>query len=129
MRKLIAGALCVAVQMAGLGAPLTHAHPDDHATEHHDAPTVHTHWSGHGHSHRPSEAPALDADDHDRAVFLNVFAAVAAAALPAPATPSDVFDLIVPPEQAAHRAVSVVHGHDPPLVESLPARAPPALLS
>jgi hypothetical protein len=131
VRKLIALALSVAVQVAGLSAPLTHAHPDDHATEHHSAATVHTHWSGHahGHSHRPPGTPALDADDHDRAVFLNAFVAVAAAPLPAPATPSDVFDVIVPPEQPAHRAVDVAHGHDPPLLDSLPARAPPTLLS
>jgi hypothetical protein len=131
VRKLIAAALCVAFPAAGLSAPLTHAHPDDHATGHHDAPTVHTHWSAHehGHSHRPSATPAFDADDHDRAVFLNAFVAVAATALPAPATPADVFDAIVPAEQPAHRAVDVAHGHDPPLLDSLSPRAPPAFLS
>lgn len=129
VRNLIGVALCVVVQVAGLSGPITHAHPDDHATGHHDASTVHTHWSGHGHSHHRPGTPALRAHDHDRAVFINAFVAVAAAALPAPATPSDVVDLIVPPEQAAHRAVRVVHAHDPPLLDSLPTRAPPALLS
>jgi hypothetical protein len=129
VRKLIAVTLALAVQGAALTAPLLHAHPDDHATAHHSGRSVHGHWSGHQHSHHPADDPAIGADDDDRAVFLNAFVAVAATPLAAVAVAQQPFELPVPSERPAHRSVQVAHSHDPPLVRSLPSRAPPALLA
>jgi hypothetical protein len=111
-----------------LCAPLVHAHPDDRATEHHAGRTVHTHWAVHAQSHHSSDAPALEDDDHDRAVFLNAFVAVSGSTLPALGLAQGVFDLRIPAERRAHRAVEVVHGHDPPSLRSLSSRAPPTCL-
>ena len=129
VRKVIALALALAVQAAALSAPLVHAHPDDHATEHHGAREVHTHWAGHAASHNSSDEPSLDAADHDRAVFLNAFLAVAASSFPAFGVTHAVFELPVPAERAAHQVIEVGRSHDPPSFRSLPSRAPPAFLS
>jgi hypothetical protein len=129
VRKVIALALAIAVQAAALSAPLVHAHPDDHATEHHSAREVHTHWASHGAVHDSSDGPSFDAADHDRAVFLNAFLAVAASSLPAFGVTHAVFELPVPAERAAHRFIEIGRSHDPPSFRSLPARAPPAFLS
>ena len=128
VRKVLALTLSVAVQAAGLGAPLVHAHPDEHATEHHTGRAVHTHWAGHSSSHHSSDGPAFGTADHDRAVFLHAFVAVAAPVFPAPAIAPGIIERPVPAERAAHRAVEIAHGHDPPFFRSLPARAPPAFL-
>ena len=45
-RKALAIVLLLAVQGAALGAPLAHAHPDDHETDHHRGRAVHVHWAG-----------------------------------------------------------------------------------
>lgn len=129
MRKTITFALSLAVLAAALSAPLVHAHPDNHATDHHGGRAVHTHWAGHAQSQDTSDAPALGTDDHDRAVFLNAFVAVAASPLPAQAVTPGAFELPVPAERAAHRILDVVRSHDPPSLRSLSSRAPPALLS
>jgi hypothetical protein len=129
VRKAIAIALSLAVQAAALSAPLVHAHPDDHATEHHGARAVHSHWAGHSAPHGSSGHPALEADDHDRAVFLGAFAAAAVSPRYAPGVMHAVFALPLPVEGVAHRGVEVAHGHDPPVVRTLPSRAPPAHLS
>lgn len=129
MRKLIALALSLAVEAAVLSAPLVHAHPDDHATEHHGARTVHTHWDGHAQSRHRSDAPALETTDHDRAVLVDAFVAVAASSLPAFGVSHAVFALPVPAERAAHPVIQIVRSHDPPSFRSLASRAPPALLS
>ena len=129
MRKVLALALSLAVQAAALSAPLVHAHPDGHATEHHGAREIHTHWAGHSPSHDSSDGPAADAPDHDRAVFLNAFVAVAATSFPIPSVTISVFELPVPRERAPHRVVEIAHGHDPPCLRSLSSRAPPSFLS
>jgi hypothetical protein len=117
-------ALALAVPAAAVRAPFLHAHPDEHATDHHAAPAVHAHFSSHGHTTRTS-GPAIGDADHDRAVRLQLFVAVAAAAFALAATPSEYFVLPVPAITAAHRPVHVVHGHDPPALTSLSSRAPP----
>jgi hypothetical protein len=129
VRKVVAIALALAVHIAALSAPLVHAHPDDHATGHHGGRAVHSHWAGHSHSAGHSDAPAIGPEDHDRAVFLAAFIAVAASRLDAPGVARAVFALPVPVETIAHLNVQVTHGHDPPFFVSLPARAPPAFLS
>jgi hypothetical protein len=127
VRKVIAVALALAVQGAALSAPLVHAHPDDHATEHHGARAVHAHWAGHAQSYHSSDSPELETSDHDRAVFLNAFVAVAALSLPAHGLTHVLCELPVPPERAAHRVVEIVRSHDPPFFRSLSSRAPPTL--
>lgn len=127
MRKVIAVALSLAVQAAALSAPLVHAHPDDHATEHHGAREIHAHRADHAHFDRASDGPVLDAADHDRAVFLNAFIAVAASLMPAHAVTRGVFNVPVPAERAPHRVIPIAHSHDPPFLPSLSSRPPPAL--
>jgi hypothetical protein len=129
VRKAAAVAVVFALQGAALSAPFVHAHPDDHATEHHAGRTVHTHWAAHAHPQRSSDEPMFAADDHDRAVFLKAFLAVASAVLSVPAVADDPVELAVPPERSAHRNVEVVHSHDPPVFNSLSPRAPPTFLS
>jgi hypothetical protein len=126
VRKALALVLSVAVQGAAVGAPLAHAHPDDHATDHHHGRAVHLHWAAHTHSHHPADVPVLDDDDHDRAVFVNTFVSVAASALPVGAAPHQTFELSIPAETTVHRPVEVTHAHDPPYCNFLPSRAPPA---
>lgn len=130
MRKVLAVALSLALPAASLSAPFVHAHPDDHATAHHDGHAVHVHLAGH-HSppHHPATGQTVEDDDHDRAVYVNAFVAVAAAVFSAPEFVVISFDLPVPTEQAAHRPVDVVHSHDPPSLRSLSSRAPPLSLS
>jgi hypothetical protein len=128
VHRLVPIALAFAIPMAALGAPLVHAHPDDHDTAHHRARAVHTHWTGHGDSSAPSESPSLGTEDHDRAVFFGAFVAVATATIHTPAVVPTAFVLPVPVERAAHPAVEVAHGLDPPFLP-LPSRAPPAFLS
>jgi hypothetical protein len=129
VRKALALALCFAIQAAGLSAPLVHAHPDDHVTEHHAGGAIHAHWSGHAGSHHHSDGPAIEAADYDRAVFLNAFVAVGASPSPAPAVTPDAAPVRVPEERPAHRITEITHGHDPPAIRSVPPRAPPAHLS
>lgn len=129
VRKVVAIVLALAVQGAALTGPLVHAHPDDHATDHHSGRTVHTHWAGHPQSRHQGDIPSLATEDHDRAVFLGSFIAVAGTIQSAPAVSHSVFVLPVPVERAAHRGLEVVRSHDPPYVGSLSSRAPPAFLS
>jgi hypothetical protein len=129
VRKLIALALTLSVQAAALTGPLVHAHPDDSATEHHGGRTVHTHWASHAaHSH-PAGSVAIGTADHDRAVFVNAFIAVAVLLIQIPDATTDAFELFVPAERAAHRGVEVVHSHDPPFIRTRSSRAPPPFLS
>ena len=129
MRKALAVALACAIQAAGLSAPLLHAHPDEHASGHHDGRTVHSHWADHDHPSHSSGTPAFQSTDADRAVFLNAFVAVAASSISSPGVPPAVFELLVSSERAAHQVIEIAPGHDPPGAASLPSRAPPAFLS
>lgn len=129
MRKVIAVALLVAVHGAALTAPFVHAHPDDHATAHHNGRSVHSHWAGHTHSTYAAHLPAFAPDDHDRATPLNSFVGVAVSAMGTPMVAPQLFALAAPAERRAHHPVNVVHSHDPPTAVSVPSRAPPAFLS
>jgi hypothetical protein len=129
VRKLIAVTLALAVQGAALTAPLLHAHPDDHATAHHSGRSAHAHWGGHEHSQQRGDDPAVGTNDHDRALFLTAFVAVAATLLAPLAVAQQPFELPVPSERPAHQSVQVAHSHDPPLVGLLPSRAPPTILA
>jgi hypothetical protein len=129
VRSIIAVALALAFEAAALGAPLVHAHPDDHATGHHHGRVVHTHWSGHAQSARHPDTPTVETEDHDRPVFVNAFVAVSPSPPSAAGLTPEIFELPVLPEQAAHRRVDDVRSHDPPCFRSLSSRAPPACLS
>jgi len=129
MRAVIAAALALVLPVAGLGAPFVHAHPDDHATDHHGGRALHAHAAGHAWSHHAASGPALDTADHDRAVYVSAFVAVPAISFSVQRAAVAAFQLVAPVERAAHRPVDVVHGHDPPSGRSLPPRAPPLHLS
>jgi hypothetical protein len=129
VRKVIAVVLSLAVQGAALSAPLVHAHPDEHPTEHHAGRAIHTHAGGHAHAAVAHDTPVFTAPDGDRAVFLNVFTAMTAAASPLPAVFCRALSLPVPAERPAMRGVDVAHGHDPPPGRTASPRAPPACLS
>ena len=121
--------LVVAVQAAAVGAPLVHAHLDDHATDHHDAGTVHSHFSGHHTSRPPATGLRVEDDDVERAVFLQLFLAVSVASFGALPAVVESFEINVPAEAPLRQVLLVVHGHDPPFTRLRPARAPPANLS
>jgi hypothetical protein len=130
VRKALAISLSLAIQVAALSAPLVHAHPDEHATAHHDGKTVHTHWGGHEHKSDHRDGPALTAqDDQNRAVSVTMLVAVTSVATRIVAVTEAPFLPPAPMELAAHRSVEVTHGHDPPTLPALQPRAPPALLS
>jgi hypothetical protein len=126
VRKVIAAVLSLGLPVAGLCALFVHAHPDDHATAHHDGQAVHAHVAGHrAPSQHAETGQTLEDDDHDRAVYVSAFVAVAVATFSAPEFVATSLELPVPTERAAHRPVDVVHSHDPPSVHSLTSRAPP----
>jgi len=129
IRRLVAAGLSVAIPVAALCAPFVHAHPDDHDTDHHRARSIHAHFSSHDSESVSNVGARIGDDDHDRAVFLQVFVAVAAPSFDVSFTIASVFELVAPPEVPAHVWVDAVYGHDPPTVASLVPRAPPAYLS
>lgn len=125
VRQAIAVVLSLGLVAASVGGPLVHAHPDDHVTDHHDGQQVHAHWSGHAPSHHAADRPALEAEDHDRAVSVNTFIAVPAASFSIPGLTHSAFELPVPIERPAHRRIDVVRSHDPPASRLRSPRAPP----
>lgn len=129
MRKALAVAVSVAIQLSALSAPLLHVHPDSQTTDHHRGRTVHSHWVEHHPAESVPGTPAIEEADHDRAVFLNVFVARAGSWLPAPGLSLDVFALPAPAERRSSRAIDVVRSHDPPGGRTAPSRAPPTFLS
>jgi hypothetical protein len=129
LRTLTALALAFVVPLGAVCTPLVHAHLDDHATEHHRVrSTVHAHFDGHARKSVPHHHAALGANETERTLYLQLFVAVAVASFQF-TTAAATFELATPDETPAHRSVHVVHGHDPPIVATLPARAPPSFLS
>jgi hypothetical protein len=129
IRRALAAGLSVVLQTSALTLPLLHAHPDAHGTPHHAGRTVHAHFSGHTAAHLPTGHPVVGDDDHDRAVYLQLFVAVPAQPAPVAAAAVTIVQPSAPRETAAHVPVAVVHGHDPPFYRSLAPRAPPSFLS
>lgn len=129
MRRFLAVGLCVSLVAASVAAPLTHVHDDDHDTDHHAARGVHAHFSSHHAQptarHDPG-TPEIEAVEHDRALYLQFFVAVAASDVTVPVAGVTSTVLVTPAEAPAHRSVHIVHGHDPPLFRPRPSRAPPA---
>jgi hypothetical protein len=122
--------LVLAVPVGAVLALFVHAHPDQHDTDHHEGRSIHAHVAGHAHpsQHVHADGPAIghEDDDHDGAVLLDMFIAEAPAVSAIAGAIPDGIELPAPERLAAH-ALHVVHGHDPPALTSLPARAPPAL--
>jgi len=129
-RSIVAVVLCVAFEASALTMPFTHAHTDDHASAHHAAHAVHSHFSSHASHHVHSTGPVIDDDDDDdQAIYLQLFVAVNPQPMPVGGTALTVFELPKPAERPVQSPLVVVHGHDPPLSHSLAPRAPPFFLS
>ena len=129
IHRLGAAGLCVAFQVAALWLPFVHVHPEDHETSHHRARAIHVHLSQH--PLYPASKPGITIGDdgHDRAIFLQVFVAVAAVPFATSAVPLPVIDLVVPQEMLAHRSPDSVYGRAPPVSSFIASRAPPTFLS
>ena len=119
----------MAIPLGALSAPLVHAHLDELDTDHHRAHEIHAHFAGH--SSLPTFPGGARLDDHEaeRAVYLQVFVAVAQASFDVPAAVVTTWQLDTPAEAPACHSLRIVHGHDPPFVGSLASRAPPAFPS
>lgn len=130
IRSIVAVVLCVAFEASALTLPFLHAHTDDHASAHHAAHAVHSHFASHASHHLHSTSPVIDDDDDDdQAVYLQLFVAVSPHPMPVGGTALTVFELPTPAERPVQSPVVVVHGHDPPLSGSLAPRPPPPFLS
>ena len=125
IRAFTAAALSVAIPLGALCAPLVHAHVADGDGDHHGATRIHAHVTGHSPLPVVPGAARIDDHDGDRAVYLQLFVAVAQASLDVPAAVVPSWDLATPAESPARRSLHVVHGHDPPFLTSVPSRAPP----
>ncbi len=131
-RAIIAGSVAVALQLAALGAPLFHAHLDDHHHAHHGAARVHAHMGGHNTAHHGlgSNGPAVvEGDDAEKTTAFQLFVAAAPSALAVPAPPPLRFTLPAPLESIVPSPPAGLHSHDPPPRQSGPSRAPPPFLS
>ena len=134
VRGILSAVLLMAFEASALTMPFMHAHSDEHASAHHAPHAVHTHFATHEAHHTHSAGPVVSydlvlSDGDDRPVYLDLFVAVGAQPVPTGGTALTVFDLPMPAETPAFSSVPVVHGHDPPLSDSLAPRAPPAFLS
>jgi hypothetical protein len=129
VRKMVALALSLAIQVAALHAPLVHAHPDDHDTDHHHGRAIHSHWSAHPLLRHDPDRPTITEIDDDHAIALNAFVAASSSSVYVPADVAGTFTVAVPDERRAHRIAETVRSHDPPASQSLSPRAPPLILS
>ncbi|MBI2827924.1 MAG: hypothetical protein HYX77_01470 [Acidobacteria bacterium] len=132
IQTLSAAVLSVAIPLGALYTPLVHAHVDARDLDHHGAHTIHAHVVYHWTRSTTADQARLNHDETGRAVYLQLFVAVAHASFEVPAavpTACDL-DLGAPAESPAHphHLLHVVHSHDPPFLRSLPSRAPPAFL-
>jgi hypothetical protein len=123
----------VALQLGAIGAPLVHAHLDDHDHDHHRAVRVHAHLGGHAAPHHVRghhDRAAFDEDESaERATGLQLFVAVEPAPLSTPSLPPARYAPPAPLESIMRRPPTVAHSHDPPGVRLAVPRAPPSLPS
>ena len=125
-RTLTAVGLSVAIPLGALCAPLVHAHVDGHDADHQPAHEIHAHVSDHSTRSTAADGSTVHEDETGRAVYLQLFVAVAHASFEIPVAAATSWDLRAPAESPARHSLHVVHGHDPPFLTSLPSRAPPA---
>lgn len=124
-RKVCAVALAAALPLATLWTPPVHVHLGDGAQH-----VAHAHFSSHQVSPRSSDRPGLyRAKRHGDTLFLQLFVATAVSAFAVPLVAASPFELSLPSGVGADRPVGARGGHDPPILVSLPSRAPPARLS
>jgi len=132
-RAIVAVSSAVALQLAALGAPLLHAHVDEHDHDHHGAARVHAHLGGHAtvhHARHHDDDPAIDEDESsERATGVQLFVAVEPSPFSPPSLPQARYALPVPLESIMRRPPAVAHSHDPPLAGTAASRAPPSFLS
>jgi hypothetical protein len=138
LRKALAAATAAFLPVGSLCALFLHAHVDDHDTPHHQGHAIHAHFSEHpiaapsAPAHAPrgrSADPAIDHDESERTLTLQVFVAVSPDGHFAPALPVVSFAIAVAQEPAPRPMRQVSHGHDPPLLLPLAPRPPPTLVS
>jgi hypothetical protein len=132
LRAIVAVSSAAALQLAAVGAPLFHAHLDDHHEEHHGAARVHAHIGGHESAHHVilGDGPAIaEEGDAELATAVQLFIAVEPSPLATAALPQLRFTLPAPLESIVPSPSGALHSHDPPLRHSGPSRAPPAFLS
>lgn len=127
IRGVIVAALCVALQVGALWGALFHAHLDDHHPDHHDGPRIHAHFSGHIEHHHAPATPSLVTVDTERVTTFDVFVAVHAATVTAPALPPGRFALPIILESVMRQPPDVVRSHGPPPASPAGSRAPPSL--
>ena len=128
VRKTIAGGTAAFVPVGALCALFVHVHLDDHATPHHQGHAIHAHFSEHDATpvHHDGNGPTIDHDDAEQTLTLQVFVAVSPDGQIAPALPAAPL-VAVPSWTPAPRLMrQVTHGHDPPLLDHLAPRPPPA---
>jgi hypothetical protein len=125
-RRVLTFGLVIAVHAGAVYSPFLHAHVDEDHDEHHSTP-VHAHFAGHTPKHNSQDAASIDEREHDRAIYLQAFVAVEAAAFEIPLAAATTFTLTVPAERAPRVSVLVTHGHDPPFASALDSRPPPRI--
>jgi hypothetical protein len=133
-RALVAVSSAVALQLGALGAPLVHAHLDDHDHDHHGAARVHAHLGGHATPHHVRDHDddhlAFDEDESsERATGLQLFVAVESPPFSVPLLPPARYALPAPLQSIMRRPPAVTHSHDPPGVRPSAPRAPPSFPS
>jgi hypothetical protein len=132
-RALIAVSSAVALQLGALGAPLVHAHLDDHEHDHHGAARVHAHLGGHAapdHIRDHHDHLALDEDEgSESATGLQLFVAVEPSPFSIPSLPPARYAVPAPLHSVMRRPPAVTHSHDPPGVRLSVPRAPPSFPS
>jgi hypothetical protein len=132
IRRWVAAFVSSAIPVAALCAPLVHAHPDHHDSDHHVAAVVHAHVAPHPADHhdrrRNSSESTVRDHDEEQTLRLQVYVAVGQTSYELPAATLTVVQLATPGETLAHRPVIVIHGHDPPQFPTS-SRAPPSRLS
>ena len=84
IRWLTAVGLSMAIPLGALCAPLVHAHLDEVGTGHHRAREIHAHFTGHSAVSTLPAGARLDDHEGERAVYLQLFVAVAQASFDAP---------------------------------------------
>ena len=106
--------------VASVQAPFIHVHPDD--PDHH-------HASGLSHFHLPSRAShesEIESSEEDEVTLWLDWAPVSAQPLIVPDNDSTAFTLVAPRGSEAERVAEFRPcSHDPPVLGTLPPRAPP----
>jgi hypothetical protein len=133
LRATIAVSLAAALQLAALGAPLLHAHLDDHDHDgHHGAARVHAHLGGHStarHATQHDDPAVTEDEDSERATGLQLFVAVEPTPFSIPALPEARYAVPMPLESIMRKPPVVAHSHGPPGGRPAALRGPPAFPS